>query len=887
MADSSGTATTLRPAGVPRVKILRKGPEGKSIPAGRRFVYCWENAGSKWKPVGLFLTNKYGILFNVEDDVRKEYSSLSQPTGSSSSKQDSLKFLNPKVTVTDLLDEKKYQPFRPLPKKEYFFTFLPVELLFHSDYSSKHTHIKAWADGAILLDAPPDHWLQKPQWYGAKTVITNTIINSGIELPVNWLEWLADISRILRKFNWYTAYSAARKLPYLKTTTLLDLIADLLEGTALCADKIETGSKAKELARDYSLYHLDTFANKIRDKYLAENMLQKEQMAYRRFADQMIGIINNDIFKRTFLCYVIADKKCDGNGGSALDPVHFLLPDRIDEIIRTAYAVIIYHPSETLVKSFYNRTILPVELKLGDTLDNDERAEIKNLFNDPELIDQFMSGCTPTQKKSLNQAIDEGLKPLSDANELAKLEKEIPGVKKMLEDMDAENPIWNWIKDSAQDNIDGFLGVFLQMRESWAAEEFGKAPKLKPRLMTSLKRTTIALRITKAAYKKYKTGSGGTTAKVATRSAKDYTKFLKKRLLDKNKWITDEDGKKFGSTPVNLNMAFSAIGLFVSMQGIYSFVEKCTSKGNKPELDDYVDLYKSLSSGASSFIGLMPEVIADSAIVKVLKNVFIPFDVACDVNCAYKLIKKSKLYYAQGRLEKSLFEGINAGIKLGSAGFTMLSLFRWKALSKFLLKREVLLQTGAKALGFAFSFALIGCEVFKWYLGYIEPQAQKITKKQVMEELEKLINEDPRKKNETIKETIHGVELKVPKINYFEEDLHWKDSKTFQGKEIYCDEERTWDWLKLKDLINDEMVGVSPLKGLGWITEYNEEKALFELVERGVQVELVGKICGRTKEEVEGIYRKDVKNRFNLIEDVKKRMHNDTNKRAALIQALS
>jgi hypothetical protein len=743
---------------------------------------------------------------------------------------------------------------------EYFFTFLPAELVLHPDYVDKPSDLNAWADSsAVLIDAPPRHWVENPELYGSRVKISSDIIANGLVLPVNWIEWLCTLRVVLNKMNWYIAFAVARKQPYIEAISLLDTISNMLEGTAVCNDKIETAAGAKEMARDYALYHIDTFSQKISEKYLASEVIQKEQSALARFSSQVIDIINDENFKADFLQYVLVDKKKED------DLVQFILPDRINQLLRTAFAAIVYHPSEQFVNTFYTRTILPVELKLGNTLDQGELDAIKDLFIDTELINQFLPGLTESQKNDYRKAVSAGLQPLFTANELSALEKEIPCITKTIEDMEPKNPVWNWIKDSANDTIDEFLGAFLQMRESWATDAFDKSPKLGHTAMSSIKRSIVAFRITSAAYKNYKSASGGTTSKVLQRSAKDYINFIKGRMTDKEKWLKDADGKTLGSTPVNLNMAFSAIGIVVSIQGIYSFYDKCRNR--EAGIDEWVDLFKSLSSGASSLMGLLPDKISESPLAKSLGGVFKPVNAVCDIHAAIKLIRKSQLYYAQRDIEKTLFTGIEAGLKMGSAGFTLLTLFRWKSITNLILKREMLLQAGSKAVCYSFTFAMMGCEAFKWYLKYIEPKGSKIAKQIVENDLDSLINNDPRKKVDTVKKEVHGVVFNVPKINYFEEDLKWKDSPRFRQKEIYCDPERNWDWLKLRDFILDEMTGVPPIKGLGWVSEFDENKAMFELLERGVQVEAVEKICRIDKETIERNYRDAFVEKRNKIDD--------------------
>jgi hypothetical protein len=864
---SSGTCTILQPAGIPRIRIVKTDSDGKHVPAIRRFIYCWENEGGKWNAAGLFLSDSEGVLYNVEDDVRKEYSNAK------GNGRNEPAFLLPNGPAASVPDAAKHVLFKPKSKAEYFFAFLPVDLLFRSEYTSNHKDVKAWADSnASLMNAPPQHWLDAPEYYGIKTRITLQIITNGLPVQKNWLEWLSELSNALGRMNWYAAYATARKQPYIQTAVFLDTISDMLEGTAKCADKIEVGSTAREHARDYAVYHLDSFSRRIRNKYLSAEVLQKEQHAFLRFAQQVLAIINDKAFRKAFLLYGLVDKKCDGSSAFSMqsqktgkiefDPVYFMLPERIDQILRAAFAAIIYDPRDLLVRQFYEQTILPVELKLGNTLEADELTAIKNIFDDPDFSRQFLSGCTAEQKKTLLAEIDSATKSLADSGVLKVLDLKVPGLQQQMENMDSENPIWNWLKDSPQESTDAFLEIFLNMRESWATDPLESSPRLQASMKDSIRRATLSLRIATASFKRYSSSAGGTPGKVITRSAKDYLDSVKKRMMNKDRWIMGENGIKFGSTPANLNMVFSAIGVVVSIQGIYSFAQKCRS-GSKPAIDDYVDLYKSLSTGVSGCIGLMPDAISESKLIKALNRVFVPLSIGCDIYASIKLIKKSQLYFAHREIGKGLYSGIQAGIQLSAAGFNLASLFRWKGLTKILLRKEVLIEGAPKALGFTVSFAFMGCEAFAWYLKATEPDGQKIANK-LIDQLDTLFSD---KKLDTTKIEAHGFSFNVPKIDHRDGDLKWKDSPTFKGKEIYCDPQKEWDWLELRKFIIGELVGVPPLKGMGWVSEFDEEKAMFELLDRGVQVDAVGKICKMKKNEVEEKYKETFRKKFAKIDD--------------------
>lgn len=176
----------------------------------------------------------------------------------------------------------------------------------------------------------------------------------------------------------------------------------------------------------------------------------------------------------------------------------------------------------------------------------------------------------------------------------------------------------------------------------------------------------------------------------------------------------------------------------------------------------------------------------------------------------------------------------------------------------------------------------MGCEAFAWYLKATEPDGQKIAIK-LIEQLDTLFSD---KNLDTTKIEAHGFSFNVQKINYSDDELKWEDASTFNGKEIYCDPQKEWDWLELRKLIINELVGVPPLKGMGWVSEFDEEKAMFELLDRGVQVDAVGKIVKKKTEEIEEKYRKDVRKRQLLIVDAKATIRTDSQKESALRQAL-
>jgi hypothetical protein len=608
-----------------------------------------------------------------------------------------------------------------------------------------------------------------------------------------------------------------------------------------------------------------------------------------------MAILNDKSFKNSMLYFSIADRRCDGNTAYSmqsnrneageLDPIHLMNLARVDQIICTAFAAAAFDPKDQLVKLFYEQNILPVELKMADLLDENERESIKNLFNDPELQAQFMSGCTPSQKKVLQEAIASGCENLTSKSYISVIEKSRPGISQAIEEMEPKNPVWNWIKDSAQDSIDDFLGIFLAMRESWATESFGNAPKLKAPYVESVKKSIFLIKVAAAGYKVYQKKAGGTTGAALKRSVKDYLSSVKNRMLDKDRWIKDEDGNRFGATPQNLNMVFSAIGVVVAIQGIYSFGQKCAA-GNKPVVDDYVDLYKSLSSGVSCVLGLLPEGAVDSHLIAALGRVFVPLSVACDLNATIKLVKKSQLYYAQKRTDQSVYAAIKAGMQFITMGFTIASLFRTKFITKMLLKRETLLGGGSRLLGGLIAFATLGCDLFGLYLKAVEPDGSKLAKKW-LEKLDELINDDPRKKVDTTSQTVEEATFNVPKINYWEPEMSWKDSPVFDGMDIYCDPSREWNWLQLRDLINDELTGVPPLKGMGWVREFDKDKALYELLECGVPVDAVAKVCKRNKEDVEQKYRDNVQQGQLLLHSRQIKVESSTKKMSMLEQIVN
>jgi hypothetical protein len=864
--------------------------------AVRRFVHIWEFTSGKWNALGIFLTNWNGELFNVENDVRQEYKDSTSSTNSGTAENQSAVFLKARGPEASVPDPKKHQAFSPDPAKEYFFCFLPLDLLLRPGYRGNHDAVKAWAEkNEKLLKEPPKHWLDAVGFYGLRTRITEKELSSGIVLPLNWCEWLRKLAETLDRIEWFTAYTTAHKKPYLEATVYLDTIGEMLEATAKFESDKEIARGPIAMSRDYGLYHLDMFSQLIHQEYLSNKVLQKEQQKFFQFAQEVMQVLNDKSFKQSFLFYSLADRLCDGKtaysmqsqGNSAieLDPVNFLNPERVDQIICAAFAATMFDPTDNLVRMFYEQNVLPVELQIADTLDDDDREAIKKLFNDPKLEEQFLSGCTPDQKKVLEEAIAAGCEKLSSAGYITSIEKTQPGIRKAIKDMEPKNEVWNWIKESGKETIDNFLGTFLTMRESWATDSFGKQPKLKASYVESIQKSVFLLKVTTAGFKVYQKKAGGTTGAVIKRSVKDYLGDVKTRMCSKERWITDENGKRFGGTPQNLNMAFSAIGVIVSIQGIYSFGQKCVS-GKKPEIDDYVDLYKSLSSGVSSVLGLLPEGAVDSHLVTALGRVFVPLTVACDLNSAIKLVKKSQLYFAQHEFDQSMYAALRASMKFGSMGFSIASLFRTKALTTFLLKRETLLGGGSRMLSFTFSFAMIGCDLFSMYLKAIEPEGSKLAKAW-LSKLDELINDDPRKELDTIKETVNGTSFNVPKINYWEPDLSWKDSRTFRGKEIYCDQSKNWNWLDLRKLINDELTGVPPLLGVGWVREFDKEKALFELLDRGVDADAVAKICKKSKEEVENTYRRRVREQQGLINQAKEIIRDPLKREEAVIQALS
>jgi len=571
----------------------------------------------------------------------------------------------------------------------------------------------------------------------------------------------------------------------------------------------------------------------------------------------------NEEFKKSFLNYVL-----EGHD-EELAPYCFIKSDGINDLLRAAFATIVYHPSEMYVKSFYEHNILPAELKLGNTLEQDELNSIKDLFTDPLFLEQFISGMGNAEKQAYITSVSEGLSDLCSGKNLSGLEVEVPGLTDKMKKADQENPVWNWLKKSPQKDTDKFLKVYSSIRESWVTQDFSKAPKLRHTLKKSIKRSIISFRITSASYKKH-LAAAGSKGKLVTRSANGYVKFVKGRMLDKEKWLKNADGTTLGSTPVNLNMMYSAIGLVASIQGVHSFFQKA-EKG-KADIDAYVNLFKSLSSGASSFMGLMPDCISKSYLTKALGNVFALPGAICDINDVIKLISKAQLFYAQENIEKTIFTSVQAGIKLTSAGISISSFFRFKALTKLLIRKEMLVQGASKALGISIAFATVGCEVVNWYLKHIAPEGVEISASLVKENIDNFINDDPRKKIDKVEVDHEGYKFKVPKINYFDADLKWKDAKIFNDKEIYCDPDITWDWLRLKDLIEEKIAGVPAvnLKGMGWVSKFDEEKVLYDLVDRGVPTYLVGKIIKKDETEVENHYRRVFReHQTKLLEDSK------------------
>jgi hypothetical protein len=882
----SGTCGTVQ-----RIGLWAKatGPEGKTVPIIRRFIYIWEYVSGKWNTVGIYLTDGNGTLFNVEDDVRKEYTD-----SKSTAKKDNTAplFLSSRGPDLNMPSKKKHLPFSPKIGGEYFLCYLPLDLLFRAQYCSDNPNIKTWAEKKeALLKEPPKHWLDAPEYYGRRAKITEKLLAAGVFIPLNWCEWLRALVKLVDRAEWYRNNATARKRPYLDVIQFIDTISEILEVTAKYGSDTETGRYSLSQSREYALYHLDQFSQRIQKKYLSKNVLQIEYAAYLEIAKNLIAVFNDDSFKKCFLLFSIADRRCDGstafsmqnqsNSAVEFDPIHFLYMNRVDEIIRSAYAAMKFDPTDKLVRQYYEQSILPVELSLADLLDDEENASIKEMFSDPKLKKQFLAGCTADQKKALDEAIVAGCERISNPSYLSMLERSHPGIRKVLEEMEPKNPVWNWVKDSAQANIDDFLGIFQEVRESWATASFAENPKLKGPFIASVTKSVFLIKVSIAGYKVYQK-KGGTLGAAVKMSAKNYLASVKGRMLDMNRWVTDENGNRFGGTPQNLNMIFSAIGVVVSMQGIYSFGQKCIS-GKKPEIDDYVDLCMSLSSGASSFMGLLPEGMSDCPLTRALSRVFFPLSIACDLTATIKLARKSQLYYAQGQIEKSIYTGIKTSIQLGSAGFSVASLFRGRFLTKMLLQREMLIGAGSRMLGLTFLWVTAACELFGAYLKAIEPEGSKLAK-EGLKQLDSLINDDPNKSQDTISETVNSVTVDVPKINYKDKELCWKDSDEFNGKKIYKDENRAWNWLQLRNLINDEIVGVPPLKGIGWVKEFDKEKVLVELVEKGIDINVIAKVCKKKKEEIEYLYRNAIAEKYKIAQN---KMLSKTEKEKNLVALLS
>jgi len=884
----SGTSTALKPATL-LLDIVKVHHDGTVKPAVRRYVYCWKKDGDTWESEGIYLTNSNGTLYNVDSWVKEEYNKLKAPSNKSKKeKSPRPRFLCAKGPAVDLPNKLSHPPFIPSSAYEYFFAFFPVELFLRPEFSCHHELLSKWSDSTDtpLLAKPPEHWLKNSELYGTKTFLTSKHLQNGLQVPENFCEILFSLSYILVRMEGYLAYKAARKQPALQTTMLVDTIAEILEGTADCSTLSES---TLALARSTSLYHLRTFSDKVRQRYLSPHSLQREQLGASNFSKKLRTIVESDRFNTTFLYYVLSDKHMTGqkvrdlktgqNKKIPFDPIHFIREERLIELIHSIYAAIMHEPSDIVAHHFYQRHILPAELKLADAVDNEDLKAIGAIFSDQVFVEQFWPNISKNQYTQLQNAIAEGLSSITAEKQLTSLNGEIPGIREKLEKADKKNALWNWLKGSAQKDIDTFLTTCAVVRESWATESFGKNPRLKDSMAKSIKRTVIYARMGIASFKNHQS-SGGTTSAAVRRSAVAYLHDVKKRMTDPDRWLKGEDNQLLTSTPTNVKMVFSAIGLIASMQGIYAFAKQ-SGNNKKPKVDDYINLYKSLSSGVSSVIGLMPDAITHSPLIKALDRVFLPLNTVVDIHASIKFIQKSQLYFSQGETKEALFQTIQAGIKMASAGFSLLSLARASYVRKLLLRKEIIAQYGARSLGAPLICATVGCELMKWYLKSIEPEGSKVTKKIVVNLLDENINNDPRKQLKRIKIDVNGIEHNVEKVNAFDPALSWKlPSNTEEEKhagekeeEKYVgDKEEEWSWLELRKLLMGEKTLVYPIEGLGWVgwhEKLDTEKVMFELLNRGVSVKLTADVCKMKEEEVERRYKNSVKKNNNDLNSIR------------------
>ena len=879
-----GTAAPALPAGPVRLRIRRKTTDASNPIAARRFVYCWERSGDAWKSKGILLSDDGGILYTVEKTLREEYVDLKNkvapPSGKKGKPDDSrvspegkmVRVSSPPIIV--FADNPDIIPFRIKPKSEYFLAFFPADLILHPDYAGDSTDIREWAESnAELISKPPAHWLKNPECYGVKTTISSAIIRDGLVLPCNWLEWLGLLRQDLRKFNRYLTITAARKQPYLQAISYLDIIAAMLESTAAFPSGSEPADELKRLAREYGLSQLHAFSSAIQKKYIPEAKIQGESQAIKNFVDIIIGHLKDQCFKTAFFRYSATDRYED------TDPVRLMKEERVDEIVTSAYASIPLSPADQLVKAFYATEILCAELNFGQTLAQEELDAIRDALLKPqtgatgvsrEPLKDFCSVIVPIlddkQKRQFSSAVMDALAPTISPVDIGAIEKKIAGFGALYEDSTTENPLWEYIKDGAQEHIDTLLESFQGMREAWITEELDNSVQLSRKALTSVRWSVLYLR---AIFASYKNGKGKRSVR---RAAGKYIGSVFSRLLDPRRLLKASNADEHGSTPTNINMAFSAIGMISGVLDISAFLQKKEDRS----LDDWIDFYQGLTSVSAGILGFMPE---KAPLFKLLREVFkVPAAIG-DIGKAITLMEKARLYYAQKRFEKSTYSMIEGAYGFISAGLTIFRLIRWKAITRYLVKKGLVGMVLADIP--IINFAYLGMEISKMLFNLTEPAASKKAIEIVTNGLDPLIHTVPGKPMEYINKSTGDITILVPKIDYSSPELTWHDTGEFNGKEIYCDENRTWDWLKLRELIAGEM-SVMTWKGMGWTSQYDREKVLIDLMNRGVPPNIVGAVVGKKEEEVEREHRNNAAEKQKALIDSRKKSINIEAKKSAL-----